>query len=239
MLRSVAAQPIRIVLIDDHRTVLWGIEKLIQSSAPRMQVVATATCRAEALAAIARHNPDIVLLDLDLGDENGLELIEEVRALSGAKVVILTGLRDAAIGERAVMAGARGLVRKIESAEVILQAIERVHGGEIWLDRGTTAKILSSLWDGERAPGGAGASIGSKLTAGEREIVAAVTEYKGAPNKVIAGALNISSHTLRNHLASIYNKLGVHRRLDLVLYAMQHGLDKRARNSTTSPAVRH
>ena len=242
MLRSPATQPIRVALIDDHRSVLWGLEKLIQTSGSRMQVVAKATCRAEALTAIAQHKPDIVLLDLDLGDENGLELIEELRALSGAKVVILTGLRDTAIGERAVMAGASGLVRKIEPADVILQAIERVHGGEIWLDRGTTAKILSSLWGGERAPGAASGSIGSKLTAGERDIVAAVTEYKGAPNKVIADALKISSHTLRNHLASIYNKLGVHRRLDLVLYAMQHGLDKRARNSsniTTPPSVRH
>ena len=72
---------------------------------------------------------------------------------------------------------------------------------------------------------GRGASADSTLTATERKIIAAVTKHKGSPNKTIAAALHISSHTLRNHLASIYEKLGVHKRVDLVFYALENGLD--------------
>src|SRR2546430_10792495 len=101
MLSTIVLAPIRVVLVDDHRTVLWGLEKLILSATPRMQVLAKATCRAEALAALEKHDPNIVLLDLDLGEEDGLALIRELRKLSSAKVIILTGLRDSELGKRA------------------------------------------------------------------------------------------------------------------------------------------
>jgi two-component system, NarL family, nitrate/nitrite response regulator NarL len=220
------ASCIRIVLVDDHRSILWGLEKLIDSAAPRMQVVATATSSAAALEAIEAHAPDMVLLDLDLGGEDGLELLAEIRRRRGPRVVILTGIRAADVIQRAVVEGACGLINKSEPAEVLLRAIECVHRGELWLDRSTTAKVVASLWDRSARPAGGEGGGEDPLTATERRIVAAVIEYKGAPNKVIADALHISQHTLRNHLASIYGKFGVHRRLDLVLHAMEKGLHK-------------
>jgi two-component system, NarL family, nitrate/nitrite response regulator NarL len=223
-----SAEAIRIVLVDDHPMVLWGIEKLIRSAEPRMQVVATATCRAELLRAIEEYSPDIVLLDLDLGEENGLDLISEARE-RGPKVVILTGLQDAGVKHRAIMAGAVGFIGKTESADLILRAIERVQEGEVWLDRDTTAKVFSSFWTEGNKPIAEGNRRHHSLTPTERKIVAAVTKNKGHPNKIIAAALHISSHTLRNHLASIYQKLGLHRRIDLVFYAMENGLDMEAR----------
>jgi len=230
MLLDVVVESIRVVLVDDHRTVLWGLEKLIQSAAPCMRVVETATCGADALAAVGKHKPDVVLLDLDLGDEHGLDLVPQLRKL-GPKVVILTGFRDAEMEHRAIIAGASGFIHKSELAEVILKAIRSVHQGELWLDRGTTAKILDSFWHKTDRNSGR-APVGEEtLTTSERNIIAAVTAHKSAPNKVIANALNISPHTLRNHLASIYNKLGVHRRLDLVLYAMENGFDKRGQSA--------
>lgn len=222
-------QPIRILLVDDHRSVLWGLEKLIESARPRMEVVAKATCGADAMAAVGAHQPDVVLLDLDLGDEDGRDLIPRIRERSEAKVIILTGLRDPAGRERAVSCGACGLVHKSEPAEVILEAIERVHGGELWLDRSTVARLFASLFGkAKNDPGDHQARAVDELTAAERRTIAAVVKYKSAPNKLIADAIHISGHTLRNHLASIYAKLGVHRRLDLVLYALEHGLDKHA-----------
>lgn len=212
--------PIRVLLVDDHRSVLWGLGKLIESARPQAQLARCATCGAEALAAIDEETPDIVLLDLDLGGESGIELLPKLRAREGVKVIVLTGLRDPATRERAVLAGARGFVQKTEPADTILKAIVHVHAGELWLDRATIGK----LFDAKAPAAECSRASGRVLTPAERRIIPAVVRYKGAPNKVIADALHLSEHTLRNHLASIYAKLDVHSRLDLVLYAMEHGL---------------
>lgn len=216
------AAPIRVLLVDDHRSVLWGLGKLIKAAAPQMQLTDSASCRREALDAFARQRPDVVVLDLDLGEENGIDLIAELRALADVNVVVLTGVRDAETRERAVLAGARGMVHKTEPADVILKAIARVQAGELWLERGTVGKLVRKLCAPREEPK---ATAHASLTPAERRIIRAVLQHKGAPNKVIAGALNISEHTLRNHLASIYDKLNLHHRLDLVLYAMEHKLD--------------
>jgi two-component system, NarL family, nitrate/nitrite response regulator NarL len=222
-------RPIRVLLVDDHRSVLWGLGKLIESGAPRMRLVHSATSRAEALAAMREHTPDVVLLDLDLGEDNGLDMMRDLPAQENVKFIILTGAGDAATREQALRAGARGLIHKSESAEAILQAIASVHAGDLWFDRATLATLYAAFRSGEQAQRPAGA-----LTAAERRVIAAVVRHKSAPNKVIAGELCISAHTLRNHLASIYDKLGIHRRLDLVLYAMEHRL---APDSPRAPLV--
>jgi two-component system nitrate/nitrite response regulator NarL len=221
------AQPIWVFLVEDHQSVLWGLEKLIDSAWPAMQVVGKATHRDEALGAIDKCHPNVVLLDLDLSGESALELLPHLRERGKVKVLILTGVRDPDVRERAVLSGACGFVHKSEPAEVILKAIAHVASGELWLDRATTAKVFASLCGaGRNHRGETKESPVSALTAKERRIIAVVAQHKGAPSKVIADALHISSHTLRNHLASIYSKLGVHTRLDLVLYAKEHGLDE-------------
>jgi two-component system, NarL family, nitrate/nitrite response regulator NarL len=224
---ALAVQPIRILLVDDHRSVLWGLEKLIDSARPSMQVIGKAAHCAEALAAVDKYQPDVVLLDVALEKENGLDLLRALRGRRAPKVLILTGVRDPEVCERAMLWGARGVMYKLESAEMILKAIAHVHTGELWLDRATMAKVFAStLSAGNDGEGTGPASGDAALTATERRIIAAVVRHKGAPRKVIADALHTSSHTLRNHLASIYSKLGVHTRLDLFLYAKEHGLDK-------------
>ena len=212
---------IRVALVDDHRTVLWGLQKLIEGAAPRMIVVASATCRTELITELDKQQADVALLDLDLGSENGLDLVPILRQ-RGTKVVILTGLNSSDIQERAMLAGACGFVGKTEPAEVILRAIDCVQQGEIWLNRSTTAKVMASLW--ERGNSESTNAKHVELTSAERKVIAAVTKYKGAPNKVLADALHISAHTLRNHLSAIYEKLGVHKRVELVFYAMENGL---------------
>lgn len=213
-------QPIRVLLIDDHRSVLWGLGKLIESARPQVELVGVATCRGEALAAMEEAAPDVVLLDLDLGTENGLELVPQLSA--HAAVIILTGARDSAVRERAVVAGARGVIHKSEPAELILKAIARVYAGEPWLDRTAMGRVLQAL--SKRQGTAADQPPHSSLTTAERKVVAAVFRHKSAPNKVIAAQLHISEHTLRNHLSTIYEKLGINRRVDLVLHAMEHRL---------------
>jgi len=220
---SLEQAPIRVLIVDDHPSVLWGLRKLIDSEEPRMRVVDQATCRQEAFNAL-RHDPDVILLDLDLGDDNGLDMVAQLREQSRAKVIILTGMRDPAVCDQALLQGAAGLVHKSQPAEVILKAIAHVHEGELWMDRATTARVFERMSGSAKT---AASSPDALLTDRERGIVSAVVKHKGAPGKIIADALHISGHTLRNHLASIYGKLGVHRRLDLVLFAMENGLDKR------------
>ena len=226
---ALALEPIRVLLVDDHQSVLWGLKKLVDSAGPSMQVTGTASRCAEALDAVKDQQPDVVVLDVDLDGENGLDVLRSLRGRRAPRVLILTGVRDPDVRERAVFQGARGVVYKSEPAEMILKAISHVHSGEMWLDRTTVAKVFAAaLGLDDDGDGARPASPESALTIAERRIVAAVIRHKGAPNKVIARALDVSCQTLRNQLASIYVKLGVHTRLDLYLYAKEHGLDKNA-----------
>jgi two-component system, NarL family, nitrate/nitrite response regulator NarL len=220
--------PIRVLLIDDHRSILWGLERLIESGKPAMEVVGTATNCTDALKLVDETAPDLILLDIGLGDQNGVDEIPNLIARSKAKILVLTGVRDESLHDKAVPAGASGVVEKEAPAETILAAIEKVHEGQLWLDRVATGRIFLEMSresaaqsvDPERA------KIQS-LTDREREIVAVSSSHAGANAKSIAEMLYISEHTLRNHLTSIYDKLHVANRLELFAYAHKHGLTKR------------
>lgn len=221
------AAPIKILLLDDHKSVLWGLEKLIEGEHPTMAVIGKATTSAEALALLDQVRPDIILLDLDLGGENGSNAIQALIAKSSAKVLVLTGSRDIAVHDAAVLAGAMGVVEKGESAETILKAIRKVHEGEIWLDRSATGRIFLELSRNKasEAMNPEQKKIAS-LTPRERQIVAEIGSDAAAGSKQIAERLHISEHTLRNHIASIYEKLEVSSRLELFAYAGKHGITR-------------
>ena len=220
--------PIRVLLIDDHRSILWGLERLIESGKPAMQVVGTATNCAEALKLIDEAAPNLILLDIDLGNENGINEIPNLLARSHAKILVLTGLRDESLHDKAVLAGASGVVEKEAPAETILAAIEKVHEGQLWLDRVATGRIFL-----EFARENAAQSVDpervkiASLTDREREIVSIAATHAGFNAKAIAEMLYISEHTLRNHLTSIYDKLQVANRLEWFAYVHKHGLTKR------------
>jgi len=219
---------IRVFLIDDHRSILWGLEKLIDSNKPTMQVVGSATSYTEALRLLDKASPDVIVLDVDLGDEDGLDAIPELIARSNAKILVLTGVRDESVHDKVVLAGARGVVRKEEAADTILTAIARVHEGQLWLYRAATGRLFVEF--SRRNTGQAPDREQQKiltLSDREREIIAAVASDTGATAKTVSAALHISEHTVRNHLTSIYDKLGVANRLALFAYAHKHGLIKR------------
>jgi DNA-binding NarL/FixJ family response regulator len=209
-------QSIRIVIVDEQQLMIWGLQKLVESAAPRMLVVATATSLSAAFKAIGEQRPDVVLFDPLLVEGQGLNIVSGIAEL-GSKVILLTGAHTPDILDYAMVAGASGVVRKSEPAAILLRAIECVFKGELWLDRKTTARVFASLRNASRGP----QPPHQALTPAERRILAIVTQHRSAPNKVVASALNISTNTLRNHLASIYGKLGLKRRLDVVLYAIR------------------
>ncbi|HEX5393779.1 MAG TPA: response regulator transcription factor [Rhodocyclaceae bacterium] len=217
---GIAADTIKVFLVDDHRVILLGLERLVESAAPRMQVVGMATHRAELMARIDAARPDVVVLDLDLGGESGLDCLPELVARSQAQVLVFTGSRDNALHQQAVLRGARGVVLKHEPAEVILSAIDKVHRGEVWLDRATIGRVMGILSRGRGAD--PESERLAQLTLKERQVLAVLVQEKGARNKVIADKLHMSEHTLRNHLTTIYSKLQVDGRLALYLYATTH-----------------
>jgi DNA-binding NarL/FixJ family response regulator len=231
MTASAPTRTIRVLLTDDHALVLWGLRQLIDSAQPRMAVIGTATSARELMEHPALRDTDLVLLDLGLPDGDPLECIRRLTA-AGLKVLVLTGNLNVAQHMEAVKAGARGVVLKSHSTELLLRAIERVHAGEVWVERALMAQLLGSLSGAGAAatpataapPQDEQAQRIASLTPKERQVVQALVQHRGAKSLVVAETLAMSEHTLRNHLTVIYSKLNVHGRLDLYAYALEHGL---------------
>jgi two-component system nitrate/nitrite response regulator NarL len=212
---------IDILIVDDHAMLSAGLRLMIESH-PRMRVVGEAANRTAALRSASETKPDIILLDLDLGDDSGFDLLPELlEAVPDTRVIVLTGLRDPEAQRRAVMLGAVGLVLKEKAIETVLKAIEKVQEGEVWLDRTMIASILRAHTVGAQEQNTATARIAT-LTEREREVIRLVGE--GLKNKQIADRLVISEATVRHHLTSIFSKLGVADRFELVIFAYRYGL---------------
>jgi two-component system nitrate/nitrite response regulator NarL len=220
-----ASITIRTLLVDDHPIVRAGLRMLIQSQ-PGLEVVGEASNGSEALSLTGSKQPDIIVLDLDLGDEQAVDLIPDLLALAPqTRVLVLTGIADQELHLKAARLGAMGLVSKEQPDERIIQAIQKVHAGEAWFDGSTMAKVLNQFSNQQRDPqqqNPEAAKIAS-LTARESEIIQLVCQ--GLKNQQIAERLFISEGTVRNHLTVIYHKLGVTDRFGLIVYANQNGLN--------------
>lgn len=219
---------IRVLIVDDHQLVRTGLGMLIETQ-PEMKVIGKAGNSAEALALAAGEKPNLILLDIDLGEENGLDLLPELcETAPDARVLILTGLKDAEVHRRAARLGAAGLVLKEHAAEVLLKAITKVHQGEIWLDRSMMSSLMTEMTQTDRKIDPEKAKIAT-VTVREREVIALIAE--GLRNKQIAERLFISETTVTHHLSKIFSKLDVSDRLELVIYAFAHRLAKMPRQS--------
>lgn len=213
---------LRILIVDDHLLVRTGLRMLIDNE-PQMEVVGNAATRVEALRVAKTSNPNVILLDVDLGDEDGLDFLPELQqAVPESRVLVLTGLRDVEAHRRAARLGAAGLVLKEHAADVLFRALKKVHAGELWFDRSMLASLVRESTD-EPKLDAAAVKIAS-LTPREREIVNLVAE--GLKNRDIAGRLFISESTVTHHLTSIYSKLGLSDRLELVIFAFANKLAK-------------
>ena len=215
--------PIRILIVDDHAILRFGLRTILETQ-HHLDVVGEATNSSSALELATAKQPDIVLLDLDLGKENGFDLMPGLLvAAPNTRVIILTGVRDPAAHERVVQLGAMGVVLKDTALELILKAIDKVHAGEVWLDRTLIATILNARvqMNNLQEQNAQEARIAT-LTEREREIIGLIGH--GLRNKVIAERLVISEATVRNHLTSIFAKLGVNDRFELVVFAYQNRL---------------
>jgi DNA-binding NarL/FixJ family response regulator len=217
-------EPIRIVLVDDHRIIREGLREFIETR-PGMRVVGDAGDRRSALEVVGRERPDVVVLDLDLGGVSGLDLLPEIlSAAPAASVIILTGLRDAEKRDRAMELGAKGVVLKENGVAELLNAIEKVHRtGDYWLEPGAARRLM------ERKRGAAESDPESAKIATLTQTERLLIEHlgKGLDNRQIAERLHMAESTVRNSLTRIYDKLDIKGgRLALLVYAYQHGLVK-------------
>jgi DNA-binding NarL/FixJ family response regulator len=216
---------IRILIVDDQLVVREGLRMLIENH-PGTKVVAMASTRSEALDILAREACDLIILDLELGGYSATSFIPQLRdAARSARVLVLTGSRDSAIHQKAAQLGAMGVVvLKEDAADLLLKAIEKVYNGEAWLDRVTLGTLLFQMSNQEKESLDPRAKKISSLTDRERQVIALIAE--GLKNRQIAERLFISPTTVTHHLSSIYSKLGVSDRLELVIYAFANKLAK-------------
>lgn len=219
-----APQRIRILIVDDQLVVREGLRLLIENH-PGIKIAAMASNPAEALEIVAREPFDLIILNLELGGSSALSLIPQLRsATSRANVLALTGVRDSAVHQKAVQVGARGVVLKEDAADVLLKAIEKVYEGEVWLDRLSLGDLLAQLTSPDQESLDPQRQRIASLTEREREVITLIAQ--GLKNKQIAERLFISHTTVTHHLSSIYSKLGVSDRLELLVYAFANKLAK-------------
>ena len=208
--------PIRLVLADDHPIVLEGLAQLFKSETD-CEVVACVTDGDQALEAMRKYRPDILVLDLRMPVKDGLTVLREMkREAMQTQVVVLTAVNDDLLG--AIRLGVRGIVLKDMATKLLLRAVREVHAGRKWIEQGTATRAMDKLLEREADVG----VTGHTLT--PRELEVARLTAKGYPNKVVAERLLISEGTAKLHLHHVYEKLNVNGRMALVRYLQAAGL---------------
>ncbi|MCE5985028.1 LuxR C-terminal-related transcriptional regulator [Pseudomonas sp. LF19] len=218
-------KPIRVMLVDCRPLVLKGLHDLINARKPRMEVSGEASTYTNALDLADQLHPNVILFSFFPDALNPLEVVAGLARSAETKVLVLKGLYEAVPFVQAIEAGARGIVLAEDPTESIIQAIIKAHHHNSGLDRawvgglsGYAASVHTPLrCNLERAKQ-------ARLTLRERELIRAIVGDPSAKYVSIAGRLGISEHTVHNHLSNIYQKLDLINRIDLLMYALKHGL---------------
>ncbi len=208
---------IRVFLADDHAVVRKGIEALIGTE-EGMEVVGSAADGEEAIAAVARLEPDVILLDLQMPRKGGLEAIAEIKERDpSARILVLTSFSDDDKVFAAIKAGALGYILKDAAPHDLLVAIRNVYAGKSSLDPEIALKVIHEINKPSRLP-----PTGEPLTEREMEILQLVA--RGMSNQQIAEKLVISERTARTHISNILAKLHLANRTQAALYALRQGI---------------
>ena len=205
--------PIRVVLVDDHRMLLAGLHMLLQPL-EFIAVAATATTGAEALATVAQHRPDVVLLDINLPDQSGIDVCRQLIAQQpGLKVLALTTLQERSYVTRMMQAGAAGYVLKNASPEELTEAITRVHAGKKYF----SDEIQDLLLQPEPA-----VPARPVLTRREREVLQLLAT--GLTSHEMADRLFLSALTVETHRRNLLTKFGAPNTAVLIRLAAEYQL---------------
>ena len=216
----------RILLIDDNADHLRGVKELITLESS-YDVVGATTSANMGISLAKKYRPDIILMDINMPEKDGLQAIQELEKLElGVKVIALSGYDDADLIFRAMKLGAKGYVLKTMASAQLIYAIDEVASGKIYLPTALTSRFFEYFQRSFKEE----ASVSEEnlltyLTAREEEVLELLTQgnnYKG-----IAGKLFISETTVKTHVNNIFQKLQVNDRTNAVLYALNNGFANR------------
>ncbi|MEU6969276.1 response regulator transcription factor [Kitasatospora aureofaciens] len=212
-----ASAPVRVFLLDDHEVVRRGVHDLLDGE-PDLEVVGEAATAEQALVRVSALRPDVAVLDVRLGDGDGVSVCRELRSrMPDLACLMLTSFDDEEALLDAVMAGAAGYVLKQISGTDLVAAVRTVASGRSMLDPGAATRLLNRLRsDAEPARP---VTAGPALTAREQEVLALIGE--GLTNRQIGERLYLAEKTVKNHVSRLLAKLGVERRVQAALIATE------------------
>lgn len=204
---------ITVVIADDHELVRIGISQFLANQ-PNIEVLAAVANGLEALAAVAEHHPDIILMDLMMPEMDGVEATARLAASApDTRVLVLTSFSDRERILDAIDAGAVGYLLKDSEPDELLRGIEAVARGESPLSPKAAQTILTARKERQQS---------SELSPREREVLIELAQ--GLTNKQIAQRLGISEKTVKTHLVNVFQRIGVEDRTQAALWAERRGL---------------
>ncbi|MDD5936125.1 MAG: response regulator transcription factor [Clostridiales bacterium] len=209
-------EPIRIIIADDHMMVREGLKQLLELDGS-IEVIGQASEGEKCLELVNKLEPDVVLLDINMPNMNGLQALQKMRRTNTKqKVLMLTIHNEVEYLLRAVELGANGYVLKDSESEVLKKAIFTVFNGDTYIEPTLTPEMKERLKDKKSS------SINEALTKREVDVLQLIAE--GLFNKEIAYRLNISEKTVKNHVSNIFKKIGVSDRTQAAVYAIRNNL---------------
>lgn len=210
--------PIRVLIADDHRLFRQGLRHVCQAAGD-IEVVGEAADGCEAVHLAQQLEPDVVLMDIQMPGQDGVEATRIITAAKpSVRVIILTMYRQDQYVFEAVKAGARGYLLKDIDEKDLVQAIHAVHRGDALINPSLATRLLEEF---RRLSRGEGSVKTEELTEGEMLVLRLVAQ--GADNKTVAAHLSLSERTVANRLSEIYRKLHVNTRTQAALVALRRG----------------
>jgi len=220
----------RIILVDDNFDHLSGVKELINMES-NYDVIATATNASVGISLIKKYRPDVVLMDINMPEKDGLSAIQEIEKLDlGVKVIALTGYDDPDLIFRAMKIGAKGYILKTMASAQLIYAIEEVANGKVYLPSALSSRFFEYFqksFKEEMNEVSDEDNLLTYLTAREEEVLELLTQ--GVTYKGVANQLFISETTVKTHVNNIFQKLQVNDRTQAVLYAINNGFGNRRR----------
>ncbi|WP_059103723.1 response regulator [Shouchella shacheensis] len=208
----------KLLLADDHHVVRKGLVYFLESS-PEIKVVAEAGNGEEAIRLYVEHQPDVLLMDIDMPVLSGIDATKEILRLDPkARILILTSFSDQETVIPALQAGAQGYQLKDVAPDMLLQTIHAVHDGENAVHPSIMKHVLTHV----AKPGNKIQQKLRRLTEREREVLSEIST--GRSNKEIADVLVISEKTVKTHVSNVLGKLELHDRTQAALFAIQAGV---------------
>lgn len=214
-------ETIRLVLVDDHEVVRMGLLTLLEDLV-WVEVVGEAGSAEEALVVTKAQQPDVVLMDINLPGESGIDACRKITSqFPQTRVIMLTSFSDDALIFKALQAGASGYVLKQLGTDSLISALEAVRGGNAALDPQVTRQVIEQIRKDE---GIRQAAAFRDLSPREMEVLAQVA--KGLSNNEIGEVLNLSEKTVRNHVSAILAKLDLNNRIEAATFAVRHDIER-------------